>query len=86
MVKVNQRRLTFLDLPIAAACYERCLEVDELFEGIYRQLMICYKNLGKKGSALSVYQRCKKRLSFGLGIAPSLETKAVLASLYSKAK
>ncbi len=70
----------------ATACYERCLEVDDLFEDIYRQLMICYKNLGKKSSALSVYQRCKKRLSSGLGIDPSPETEAVLASLYSKVK
>jgi DNA-binding SARP family transcriptional activator len=67
----------------AVAYYELCLEVDECMEEIYRRLMVCYQNLGRRSEALSVYQRCRKTLSAILGITPSQETEAVRTSIIS---
>ncbi len=61
----------------AAACYERGLEVDDLEEEFYRELMDCHIKLGKKTGAIKVYHRCKKILNTALGIEPSRETTMV---------
>jgi DNA-binding SARP family transcriptional activator len=68
----------------ALECYERGLEVDELAEELYRRLMICYKRLGRKAEALSVYNRCKKTLSSALGIEPSPETQTIYQKILTE--
>ncbi|HET6461623.1 MAG TPA: BTAD domain-containing putative transcriptional regulator, partial [Syntrophales bacterium] len=67
----------------AAEYYEGCLEVDACMEEVYRRLMVCYKRLGRRGEALSVYQRCRKTLSAVLGVNPSPETEAIRNSIIS---
>jgi DNA-binding response OmpR family regulator len=65
----------------AATLYARALELDNLAEGLYRRLMIAYRELGENAEALQVYRRCRDMLSIVLRIAPSAETEAVRATL-----
>jgi LuxR family transcriptional regulator, maltose regulon positive regulatory protein len=60
----------------AVNLYLQGLEVDELVEELYQQLMVCHGNRGDHGSVQSVYNRCRLALA-GQGITPSATTKAV---------
>jgi LuxR family maltose regulon positive regulatory protein len=66
----------------SAALYGRALELDNLAEGLYRRLMISYRELGENAEALQVYRRCRDMLSIVLGLSPSPETEAVRATLH----
>jgi ATP/maltotriose-dependent transcriptional regulator MalT/DNA-binding SARP family transcriptional activator len=65
----------------AAGLYERALELDNLAEDLYRQLIVCQRELGERAAALQTYRRCKELLSVVLGTRPSPETEAVRRSL-----
>jgi ATP/maltotriose-dependent transcriptional regulator MalT/DNA-binding SARP family transcriptional activator len=65
----------------AVALYGRALELDNLAEDLYRNLMLCYRELGRPAEALQVYRRCRELLSVVLGVQPSPETEAVRRSL-----
>ena len=58
----------------AIECYRRGLEVDDLAEQLYQNLMLCHDQLGQYSEALAVYRRCRFILSVVLGIAPSTAT------------
>jgi DNA-binding SARP family transcriptional activator len=73
-----QRRGEWLD---AAELYRRATELDLLTEAFHRNLMVCYRELGRNAEAIDVYRRCRQNLSVILGIAPSAETEAVYRSL-----
>jgi ATP/maltotriose-dependent transcriptional regulator MalT/DNA-binding SARP family transcriptional activator len=60
----------------AIACYLRGLELDDLAEELYQNLMECYLAAGLKGEAASVYDRCRKSLAFH-GVKPSARTTAI---------
>jgi DNA-binding SARP family transcriptional activator len=57
------------------------LELDNLAEGLYRRLMIAYRERGEPAEALNVYRRCRHMLSIVLGAKPSAETEAIRSSL-----
>ncbi len=59
----------------------RALELDNLAEGLYRRLMVSYRELGEMAEALKVYRRCRDMLSIVLGLSPSAETEAIRSSL-----
>jgi LuxR family maltose regulon positive regulatory protein len=61
--------------------FQRSLEADNLAEGFYRHLMLCYRQLGRKAEAIDVYQRCRKTFSAVLSVEPSRETTALYESL-----
>jgi ATP/maltotriose-dependent transcriptional regulator MalT/DNA-binding SARP family transcriptional activator len=65
----------------AAELYERTLELDNLAEELYRQLMLCQRDLGERAAALRTYRRCRELLSVVLGAKPAPETEAVRRSL-----
>lgn len=65
----------------AAAVYRRGLELDDLTEGFYQRLMICYQCLGRPAEGLATYQRCRRTLSASLGVEPSPETEAICRAL-----
>ena len=65
----------------AADCYLRCIEADPLFEGPYRNLMMCYQRSGDTVEARATYERLRTLLSARLKSAPSAETQAVFAAL-----
>ena len=58
----------------AISIYEHGLEVDNLSELLYQQLMICHLNRGEHAEAMLVYRRCRELLSIVLGVAPSERT------------
>ena len=68
---------------IAAECYLRVIEVDELCEPLYRQLMLCFQRNGAHVDALTTYERLRTILSMRLKTMPSPETQALYASLRS---
>jgi len=53
---------------------ERGLEADDLAEGLYRQLMLCYQQMDRRAEAIEVFNRCRTTLSSRLDIEPSPET------------
>jgi DNA-binding response OmpR family regulator len=65
----------------AVALYSRSLELDNLSEGLYRRLMVSYRELGESAEALKVYRRCRDMLSIVLGLSPSPETEAIRGTL-----
>ncbi len=58
--------------------YERVLREDSMVEGIYQSLMVCYHRLGLRAEAVRVYNRCRRALNDGMGIAPSAKTETIL--------
>ncbi len=67
--------------PQAITLYSRALELDNLAEGLYRRLMICFRENGEPAEGLNVYRRCRDMLSIVLSMKPSPETEAIRSSL-----
>ena len=65
--------------------YFRGLEANELAEGLYRHLMLCYQELGRRAEAIEVYNRCCKTLEARLKLHPSQETRDVYETLVNAA-
>ncbi len=63
----------------------RQLEIDNLRESAYRQLMTALAQDGQRNAALSQYQNCKKRLEADLGVTPSQETTALYEKIQADA-
>ncbi len=64
----------------AVECYQRAIDVDDLEELFYQQLMLAYQRLGRPNDAINVYHRCVKTLG-AFGIKPSPATEAVYSTL-----
>ncbi len=67
----------------AAECYQRALDVDDLSEELYRSLMVCYREQGDPGKAVTVYEHCKRVLRTTFGIEPSPKTRELYKTLVS---
>lgn len=65
----------------AADLYQRGLEAAPLAEGLYRQLMLCYRKARRIAEAAEAYNRCAKVLKADLGVEPSRETRKIYESL-----
>jgi DNA-binding SARP family transcriptional activator len=65
----------------AAEIYAAALEAEPLSEELYRRLMICLAQQGRRAEAFDTYRRCRNMLAVVFGAAPSLETEAVHASI-----
>ncbi len=63
--------------------YEKSLEIDDVSEPIYQNLMKCYGTMGRTAEAVSLYQRCRRTLKTVLRIDPSPETESLYKSLIS---
>ena len=70
----------------AVEYYRKAIEIDDLTEDFYRDLMICHQKLGHWAEAIKVYNRCRKILSANLGTVPSPETEAVYKTLTERVK
>ena len=68
---------------LAAEGYLRCIDVDELCEPLYRQLMLCFQRGGAPREAIATYERLRTVLSTRTKTMPSPETQALYASLRS---
>ncbi len=69
----------------AVECYRKGLEIDDLAEQLYQNLMLCHHQLGQHSEALAVYRRCRFILSVVLGIAPSSSTEILHQRLRASA-
>jgi LuxR family transcriptional regulator, maltose regulon positive regulatory protein len=65
----------------AVRCYQRGLEVEPAAEALYLRLMCCHQALKQPAEALAVYRRCRRAMATLVGVAPSREIEAMLASL-----
>ena len=70
----------------AIKLYQQGLECDDLAEDFYRHLMECYRQEGRLGDAVSLYQRCREALKHGAGIEPAPETTALYRLLVTGAE
>jgi len=61
--------------------YLRSIDADELYEPIYRNLILCYQRRGEQSEALGTYARLRTILAARLKIMPSPETQAIYARL-----
>lgn len=68
---------------LAAEGYLRCIDVDELCEPLYRQLMLCFQRASAPREAIATYERLRSVLSMRMKTMPSPETQALYASLCS---
>lgn len=57
------------------------VEQEPIAEEIYRRLMSCLLQLGRRDEAYEAYRRCRSQLSILLSIAPSAETEALAVTL-----
>jgi len=69
------------ELDKALELYFRGLEADELAEEIYRRLMLCFKEHGRRAEAIDTYNRCCKTLKSQLDAPPSRETQDMYEAL-----
>jgi two-component SAPR family response regulator len=70
----------------AVEYYRKAIEIDDLTEDFYRDLMICHQRLGHWAEGIKVYNRCRKILSANLGAVPSPETEAIYKALTERVK
>ena len=66
---------------VAVNLYEYGIEIDDLSETTYLQLMKCYFKQGKYAEAMKVYQRCNTLLQAHFGFGVSHEMQMLLRSL-----
>jgi DNA-binding SARP family transcriptional activator len=81
VIRLGARLEDERDFDHAAVWYERGLEVDDLAEPLYRQLIGCHLALGRKAEALTAYSRCRRTLLSVLGVDPSPETEALIKTV-----
>lgn len=60
---------------------ERAIEADTAAEGLYRQLMWCYAQLGRRDDVAETYERCRKVLAALTQSEPAGETREHYAQL-----
>ena len=65
------------DIKKAAELYQKGIEVDNLCEEIYQQLILCYQRLGLRAEAMAAYNRCRNAMSAFLNSDPSVKTKEI---------
>jgi DNA-binding SARP family transcriptional activator/ATP/maltotriose-dependent transcriptional regulator MalT len=65
---------------------QACLDAEDLAEGIYRQLMLYYQQLGRKAEGIEIFTRCSNTLSARLGVEPSAETLRIYEDIMSGGK
>jgi LuxR family maltose regulon positive regulatory protein len=69
------------DIERAIDYLHRVLDMDDLAESAYRQLMQCYGDLGRIAEAVEGYARCRSVLAARLGVEPSVETRGIYEKL-----
>jgi LuxR family transcriptional regulator, maltose regulon positive regulatory protein len=64
---------------------ERAIEADSTAEGLYRQLMTCYAQLGRRADVSETYDRCRRAFVAMRHSEPSAETRAHYEKLLESA-
>jgi len=74
LTAIHMRQKNF---PQARGYAQRQLEIDDLREGAYRQLMEIFALDGQREEALAQYEQCRRLLAEELGMAPTSRTTAI---------
>lgn len=72
--------------PRAEEAFLRALDIDDLREETYRDLMECYIRRGEPARAVQAYRRCRRRLARELRISPSEETEALYREITRRSR
>jgi len=80
--RLGARRMREGQWEKARDCYRKGIDVDNLAEEFYQDLIRCYLADGRNAEALSVYHRLEKTFS-SLGVEPSPKTRDLLKSFCS---
>ena len=70
----------------AISLYRKGLEVDDLCEEFYQNLMDCYRRQGRLAEGIAVYQRCRQTLQARMEVEPSPGTEQAHQSLLADDK
>jgi len=62
---------------LCTAFLARAIQADPDLEGLYRRLMLCYREAGQLPEAMDVYEQCRVACQGKAYVAPSPETEAV---------
>lgn len=73
------------DFQRSEAHLRKLLDADPLFEQAHRGLMRCYAGLGEQGLVKRQFEELAEHMQAELGVEPSVETKDLYQSLFSKA-
>ena len=73
-------------MDLALECYQRCIEEEPIDEEPYFNLMVYYRQLGRREKALAVYTRYRDILSSVYGIEPSEQIKKLRMSILNDSK
>ena len=68
----------------AADYYERGVEADHLAEGLYRRLMLCYREIGRIAQAIDIYDRLRFTLEAERATEPAPETTVIYRRLVDR--
>lgn len=79
--KASRNERAKLSMEKAIECYQRGLEIDDVAEEFYQNLMLCNHKIGRKAEAVKVYKRCKNALAAAFGIGPSEETEGIYKTI-----
>ena len=73
-----------MDWERAADYYERGMEADPLAEGLYRRLMLCYREIGRFAQAIDIYDRLRSTLEAERSGEPAPETTMIYHRLVER--
>jgi DNA-binding SARP family transcriptional activator len=79
---ISENRFQIGNYSEAISICNAILEKDNCREEIYRRLMCCYQQVGRRDKALKAYRKCVQALRVELDVAPSAAT----IELYKKIK
>ena len=82
---LTEASLRGLDYSRAQTFAWRQLEIDNLRENAYRQLMVALVKDGQRNAALSQFHLCQQRLEREMGISPDKETIALYEQIQAEA-
>jgi DNA-binding SARP family transcriptional activator len=69
---------------LAADCYRRGLEADDVAEEFYQGLMRCHRALAQPAQGIAVFERLRQTLSAALGLEPSPATQRLAQELQAQ--
>ncbi|MDA8388693.1 MAG: BTAD domain-containing putative transcriptional regulator [Nitrospiraceae bacterium] len=69
-------------LEAAVQKFEKGLELDNIIEELYQNLMYCEIGLGRRAETARAYERCRRTLFETLGLKPSVVTEKIYKSIF----
>jgi len=61
--------------------FQTGIEIDDLAEEAYQQLMVCHHQPGQEAEVVKIYYRCRAMLHKAFGLEPSVKTREIYSSI-----